>query len=166
MARVRWVLLLAVAAVLTNASAYFVTESKLSLNSEPSDIHFNRLLRVVDGEERGRLGGVAVPFLEKAKTVLLPAVSTAKLSQWVTKGKPVNEVFVRLGLKKVVLEKLFETPQFFSWAKYVDDLGKQAPAKAPTMIPTLVTQYGDDALATSLEVSLHGATRPILHLGD
>ncbi|EGZ15244.1 hypothetical protein PHYSODRAFT_354760 [Phytophthora sojae] len=142
MTRVRWVVLLAVAALLASAEAYFVTDSKkVSLNS---DVHSTRFRRINDDEERA---GVSVSIIEKAKAALLPSASAKKLTKWLNKGKSVDEVFVRMGLKKVAGAKLFQTPQLFSWARYVDDLGKKAPAKAPTMIPTLTAQYGDEALA-------------------
>ncbi|KAG6595760.1 Avirulence (Avh) protein [Phytophthora cinnamomi] len=140
MTQVLWAAVLAAAAVLTNADAFFVTDSKLSLRSDPSDVYFNRFLSVND-EERA---GVYFSIVEKAKHLWQPSVSAQQLSKWVTIGKPAKDVFVRLGLTRVG-EKLFETPQFFTWAKYVDN--SAGTSKAPAMIPILRAQYGDDALA-------------------
>lgn len=144
MTRFHWVVLVTVGAVLVNADANFASDSKLSLRSDPSDVYLNRFLRVhsPDDEERA---GVSVSILEKAKALFGPAVVPPKLMQWLSKGKPADQVFVRLGLNKAK-DQLFEAPKFLLWAKYVDTLSSEAPTKGISMIPTLTAQYGDEAL--------------------
>ncbi|KAG6611036.1 putative secreted RxLR effector protein [Phytophthora cinnamomi] len=138
---IEWrILLLAVAAVLANVDAY--SDWNARTPTLPTGIHASRSLRVNEVEERA---GLPVSIVEKAKVALLLAASAKKIAGWLTKGKPANDVFVRLGLNKAG-DKLFQKPRFLTWAKYVNDLGEQAPGKATTMLSTLKVQYSDEAL--------------------
>ncbi|KAJ8576172.1 hypothetical protein ON010_g3040 [Phytophthora cinnamomi] len=128
MTQVLWVSVLVAAAVLANADAYFVADSKLLLRSDPSDIYSKRFLRF-DDEERA---GESTIIAEKAKALLGPSVSAGKLSKWLTNGKPVEEVFVRIGLGTKVLDN---------------------PQKAMSLMASLTTKYGDEALIQIIEAA-------------
>ncbi|OWZ12206.1 Avirulence (Avh) protein [Phytophthora megakarya] len=66
-----------------------------------------------------------------------------QLQTWLSKKTPADDVFALLQLNKAD-DKLFDSPQFALWSKYLDDLS--GPNKETTMIATLSTHYADEAM--------------------
>ncbi|POM64586.1 Avirulence protein (Avh), partial [Phytophthora palmivora] len=109
----------------------------------------NRFLRIYDenGEERA-FGIKSIPGAEKISSYL----NKQKLAKYLKKDKDTDAVFAKLKLNTAG-EKLFESPKFLAWAKYVDDYNTKNPDKAKSMLPTLMTQYNDEALSKMLEAA-------------
>ncbi|KAH7469367.1 hypothetical protein KRP22_004614 [Phytophthora ramorum] len=117
---------------------------------------YKRLLRAdkivhEDVEERGIASALkSLPGVDKAKELLLKQ----KLAAYLKNEKSADDVFTKLNLAKTG-DKLFESPKFLAWSKYVDDFNmkQKDPEKVVSKIPTLTKQFGDASLAKMLEVA-------------
>ncbi|KAL4163924.1 hypothetical protein KRP22_004551 [Phytophthora ramorum] len=153
--RLHFAALLFVGVLFANAGAGSVktmttdAEGARSLTSD----RYKRLLRAdsaVD-EERGITSALkSLPGVDKAKKLLLKQ----QLAAYLKKEKSADDVFTKLNLAKTG-DKLFESPKFLAWVKYVDDFNmkQKDPDKAMSMIPTLTKQFGDASLAKMLAVA-------------
>ncbi|KAL4163942.1 hypothetical protein KRP22_004566 [Phytophthora ramorum] len=116
---------------------------------------YKRLLRAdkivhEDVEERGIASALkSLPGVDKAKELLLKQ----QLAAYLKNEKSADDVFTKLNLAKTG-DKLFESPKFLAWSKYVDDFNmkQKDPEKVVSKIPTLTKQFGDASLAKMLEV--------------
>ncbi|KAG7384308.1 hypothetical protein PHYPSEUDO_002773 [Phytophthora pseudosyringae] len=146
----------AVAVVSTSSEAALVDFKIVVSDSAPlrtESGHFRRLLRTADDDTEERVGGLSASALEKAKTVFTASeVSENTLKRWLKKGKSLDDVFTRMRLTQAG-DKLFETPQFFTWLKYADNLQATPSGKATSTIATLTAQYGDEALLKMIQAA-------------
>ncbi|ETI41323.1 hypothetical protein L917_12855 [Phytophthora nicotianae] len=53
----------------------------------------------------------------------------------------------------MIEDTIFGHPQFYIWAKYVEDFNKKNPTKKELMIPSLLTLYDDEGLSRVLEMA-------------
>ncbi|KAH7469370.1 hypothetical protein KRP22_004617 [Phytophthora ramorum] len=115
-----------------------IDRSPLAATDVPNNRRLRTDTKVDNDEERG------INF-DKAKTWIMPEVSKQKLERWLTKEKPVENVFTRLRLRQAG-DKLLGDPQFAVCVKYVDDLSSRNPKKTTLTIHVLLTHYSDEAL--------------------
>ncbi|GMF10735.1 unnamed protein product [Phytophthora lilii] len=113
-------------------------------NHASSVVNGNSVRRVLrdrssQDEERG-----VNSVIEKAKSLFGSSkITTTALRRWVQKNKSPNYALKQLRLDKAG-EKLFENPQFQTWATYMTMLNSKDPEAA--MLSVLTTQYEDKTL--------------------
>ncbi|ETP39517.1 hypothetical protein F442_13024 [Phytophthora nicotianae P10297] len=97
-------------------------------------------------------------MIEDAKMIprmkeLASKLQADQMDHWVAVAKDPDEVFHLFKLDKLgkTRMKLFSSPDFAAWAKYMDDLSMNNPEKARPMISTLRQHYRDVDLLTMAE---------------
>ncbi|GMF55043.1 unnamed protein product [Phytophthora fragariaefolia] len=106
-----------------------------------------------DGQNNEERMGNGVSVIGKLKGFVSSSKITDEVLQgWAAKGKPVGKVFSRLHLTNLG-DYLLENPQFMAWVKYVDDFNTMNPTKKSSVIPTLISRYGDDGLFRMVEAA-------------
>ncbi|KAI9982470.1 hypothetical protein PInf_008413 [Phytophthora infestans] len=104
-----------------------------------------RLLRLYEStraheEERG----VSAPAAETVVNSLKSA--STQLDEWLAKGKPTDDVFKLLTLD-VAADDLLANSKLTEWITYMKLFNQANPKKQTSLIRTLTTHYGDEALA-------------------
>ncbi|KUF81837.1 hypothetical protein AM588_10000305 [Phytophthora nicotianae] len=75
-----------------------------------------------------------------------------QIQRWMTDGKTPGYVF-KMFMVDSKVDELLTNPQFIAWTKYVDEFNAKNPANKASMIPPIVTHYGDDAVFGMLEAA-------------
>ncbi|KUF78850.1 hypothetical protein AM587_10000641 [Phytophthora nicotianae] len=75
-----------------------------------------------------------------------------QIQRWMTDGKTPGYVF-KMFMVDSKVDELLTNPQFIAWTKYVDEFNAKNPANQASMIPPIVTHYGDDAVFGMLEAA-------------
>ncbi|KAF1783226.1 hypothetical protein GQ600_26862 [Phytophthora cactorum] len=71
---------------------------------------------------------------------------------WLSTGESGDDIFKMIKLDEAGA-KLFESPQFTTWASYVDEFNRNIPNKAVSMLTLLAKHYDDVDLGKMLEAA-------------
>ncbi|KAG7389266.1 hypothetical protein PHYPSEUDO_010824 [Phytophthora pseudosyringae] len=128
--------------------------SARSVTSGKNGVLTHRLLRVHKNEndiddEQDEERGVGT---STAETLANSLKSTGQLDDWLKKGESTDDVFKPLALDKTA-DDLLANPQLKEWISYVKNFNRENPKKQTTLIKTLTTHYGDEALAKIIEAA-------------
>ncbi|KAE9178857.1 hypothetical protein PF004_g25350 [Phytophthora fragariae] len=103
-----------------------------------------------------------VPGSEAVATRL----QTEQIQRWLSNDKPPHEIFPLLQLDKAG-DKLFASPQFNTWIKFVDDFASKNMGTKPRTIETMRYFYEDDVLAKMiLTAEKNPSTKKIAQRAD
>ncbi|KAG7382639.1 hypothetical protein PHYPSEUDO_004670 [Phytophthora pseudosyringae] len=168
--RPQFILLLALAAVLTGADASTTTTKAHSIAVDQNDSPAKRMLRSYttadEGEERGRYGAITKVFKSKKVSTNLELLSP-DLVKLAKMKKDLNGAFKYLKLNKITsADDLFTNPAYTTWLSYMVHRNSQSKNEPFTVAKFFNKKLGDEGAAKLFDSAIKSADPQVSRMGQ